>query len=95
MRLGIGNVHGCFDHGLLGQAREWRRREEGGGKRCPLFRHCLDVAAVGQALLAADALWRRRLERLAGPDAPAVQTLAVFLFGLHDLGKFATSLQIQ
>ncbi|MEW5772485.1 MAG: CRISPR-associated helicase Cas3' [Thermodesulfobacteriota bacterium] len=55
--------------------------------------HCLDVAAVGEALLAADALWRRRLERLAGPDAAAVASLAVFLFGLHDLGKFATSFQ--
>ncbi len=74
----------------------WGKSAQGGEGEAghhPLFCHCLDVAAVGQALLAADALWRRRLERLAGPDAPAVQTLAVFLFGLHDLGKFATSFQ--
>lgn len=55
----------------------------------PVADHCVDVAAVTEALLRLPT-WNRRLARLAGRellDEATIACLAV-LAGLHDLGKF-------
>jgi len=55
--------------------------------------HCLDVAAVGQALLAANAPLARHLSRLTGLDGPLLRQWMPFFLALHDLGKFADAFQ--
>lgn len=57
--------------------------------------HCLDVAAIGAALLHRQPRLRRLLAQLLGlSEAAAVDWLS-FLLSLHDLGKFAEAFQGQ
>ena len=53
----------------------------------PLAFHCLDVAAVGQSLLAKHRRLGDHLSRLIGLDREETARLAVFLLCLHDIGK--------
>jgi CRISPR-associated endonuclease/helicase Cas3 len=61
----------------------------------PLLDHALDVAAVGEALLAGG-LWRKALETTAG-RALAAQDVArlVALMALHDIGKANAGFQAR
>ena len=60
-----------------------------------LVLHCLDVAAVGAALLQRQPRLRQLLARQLGlSEAAAVDWLS-FLLSLHDLGKFAEAFQGQ
>lgn len=55
--------------------------------------HCLDVAAVGQALLRHNPTYREHLQHLLDLDAEEFSAWFVFLLALHDSGKFADSFQ--
>lgn len=55
--------------------------------------HCLDVAAVGQVLLAQHPRLRRHLAGLSGLEETTFSRWMVFFLALHDLGKFADSFQ--
>lgn len=59
----------------------------------PLPYHCLDVAAVGQALLEQHMSLRRTLAGLLRLDHATLTAWAVFFLALHDLGKFAVTFQ--
>ena len=67
--------------------------EEQGDTHHLLVFHSLDVAAAGHVLLLRQPALLKRLSQLMG--LPPDQTLvwAVFLLGLHDLGKFAETFQ--
>lgn len=62
-------------------------------KSHPLAYHSLDVAAVGTALLEADARLRRWLAALLGLSEDVAVPLMQVVLALHDLGKFSTSFQ--
>ena len=61
----------------------------------PLVYHCLDVAAVGKALL------RQRSDKLAGlavhlgSDPEVIADLLAFLLALHDIGKLSRPFQAK
>ena len=55
--------------------------------------HCLDVAAVADELLLRRDDWCRRWASLSGLDNNDARALAVWMIGLHDIGKFAESFQ--
>ena len=57
--------------------------------------HCLDVAAVGEALIDAQPAWLESLNRLSGLAPEILRPWLIFLFAIHDLGKFAESFQAQ
>lgn len=61
----------------------------------PLAYHCLDVASVGEALLARHRGLRQSLSGLL--DLPSEETVSVvcFLLCLHDIGKFAKKFQAK
>ena len=61
----------------------------------PLAFHCLDVAAVGEALLARDRLLADHLSRLLGLPREEMDRLFCFLLSLHDVGKFARKFQAK
>lgn len=55
--------------------------------------HCLDVAAVGAALLDTDPALVTRLSNASGLTAASLCGFLPFGLGLHDLGKFAPGFQ--
>ncbi len=55
--------------------------------------HCLDVAAVGRALLEANPALCRHLAALSGLEEAQFLCWAPFFLALHDLGKFADAFQ--
>ncbi len=55
--------------------------------------HCLDVAAVGQVLLAQHNFLRQKLARLANISEEALTSWVAVLLALHDIGKFAETFQ--
>ncbi|WDE04942.1 CRISPR-associated helicase/endonuclease Cas3 [Thalassomonas viridans] len=55
--------------------------------------HCLDVAAVGQQLLAVDKKLTQDLADFLTVTPKQLQSLWGFLLALHDLGKFASAFQ--
>lgn len=69
----------------------WGKAE--GGDYHPLTKHALDVAAVGDALLARDRLFVDRLARVSGVSADSLCRSIPFLLALHDLGKFSEGFQ--
>jgi len=71
------------------------RHEDGGPCWHPLAFHCLDVAAVGEALLERHHGLRDSLHGHLGLPAEAANTLICFLLCLHDIGKFAKRFQAK
>src|SRR5437764_10455696 len=61
----------------------------------PLICHSLDVAAVGQMLLARWPALRRRLAALMGLEPEHASQLLIHLLALHDIGKFARAFQAK
>ena len=61
----------------------------------PLAYHCLDVAAVGEALMERHRGLRDSLHGHLGLPAEAADTLICFLLCLHDIGKFAKRFQAK
>lgn len=59
----------------------------------PLVYHCLDVAAVGHALLIQRPEMLRRFTESTGLDAMTCRHLLVLFLGLHDIGKFSETFQ--
>ena len=57
--------------------------------------HSLDVAAVGEALLARDRMLADHLSRLLGLPREEMDRLFCFLLSLHDVGKFARKFQAK
>ncbi|PHM69423.1 CRISPR-associated helicase/endonuclease Cas3 [Xenorhabdus kozodoii] len=55
--------------------------------------HCLDVAAVGQLLLAPHKKLTQDLANFLGLSPESLQNLLSFFLALHDLGKFASAFQ--
>ncbi len=61
----------------------------------PLAYHMLDVAAVAERVIAADA---RRIERLSeqlGADADDVARVSLWLAAMHDIGKASAAFQLK
>jgi CRISPR-associated endonuclease/helicase Cas3 len=69
--------------------------EASGPRWHPLAYHSLDVAAVGIALLQADARLQRRLTHVSMLDEAAVRRWLFLALALHDLGKFAPAFQAK
>ena len=68
---------------------------EGGFERHPLAYHCLDVAAVGEALMTAHHRLRRTVSDLLElPEDIVIRLVRLFL-ALHDIGKFAPAFQAK
>ena len=61
----------------------------------PLVFHCLDVAAVGTALLDSHSKLADHLSRLLGLQRQDTICLVPFLLCLHDIGKFAKKFQAK
>ena len=61
----------------------------------PLAFHCLDVAAVGEALLMQHRGLGSQLPRLLGLPGDDTLRLVCFLLSLHDIGKFAKKFQAK
>lgn len=59
----------------------------------PLPLHSLDVAAVGEQLLAQHPAISTELAALVGLNPSELRRWAVFFLGLHDLGKFSVTFQ--
>lgn len=79
-------------HRLWGKARPI---EGSAGAWHPLWKHALDVAAVGQALLDARPAFRDRLATALGQDAETARRWLPYLLALHDLGKAARGFQAK
>lgn len=58
-----------------------------------LVYHCLDVAAVGGALLRRDSAMLDDLSELLSLPPEQLERLLLFLLALHDLGKFSAAFQ--
>lgn len=70
------------------------RPREGSRAAChPLIYHALDVAAVGEALLAERPDWLARLADRLELEADALRRLILFLLALHDIGKISRPFQ--
>ncbi|HHJ80460.1 MAG TPA: CRISPR-associated endonuclease Cas3'', partial [Candidatus Tenderia electrophaga] len=70
------------------------RKEGEEGALCHLLPyHCLDVAAVGQVLLARHHHLKMRLLGLSGLDEGSFTKWVLFYLAIHDLGKFSESFQ--
>ncbi len=72
--------------------RYWGKAGSGSGEpnvHHLLVYHCLDVAAVGSALLRLDGSLCDRLERLTRLPRTVLSQLLVFFLALHDVGKFS------
>ena len=61
----------------------------------PLAFHCLDVAAVGEALLMQHRGLGSHLPHLLGLPGDYTLRLVCFLLSLHDIGKFAKKFQAK
>ena len=61
----------------------------------PLTHHSLDVAAVGEALLARPRSPARNLVRLLGWSHETTVRIGCFLLTIHDVGKFARKFQAK
>jgi CRISPR-associated endonuclease/helicase Cas3 len=61
----------------------------------PLPYHCLDVAAVGEALLTRQRGLRQSLSGLLGLSSEETVSVVCFLLCLHDIGKFAKKFQAK
>jgi CRISPR-associated endonuclease/helicase Cas3 len=61
----------------------------------PLVYHCLDVAAVGEALLQMRSEMVARMAGRLGWSAEALIRLLVFLLALHDIGKLSRPFQAK
>ena len=61
----------------------------------PLPYHCLDVAAVGEALLTQRRGLRQSLPGLLGLPSEETVSVVCFLLCLHDIGKFAKKFQAK
>ncbi|MEQ1717314.1 MAG: CRISPR-associated endonuclease Cas3'', partial [Hyphomicrobium sp.] len=61
----------------------------------PVAYHCLDVAAVADALLVAHPRRLETLARLLQTDLYNARRFAVCLFALHDIGKFSKHFQAK
>lgn len=61
----------------------------------PLVLHCLDVAAVGDALLARHSGLAERLFGLLGLTRDEATPIILHLLALHDIGKFAKRFQAK
>ena len=59
----------------------------------PAAYHCLDVAAVGQAIVLARPVLGQRIAALAGIAPKEAERLLLLSLALHDLGKFADCFQ--
>lgn len=76
--------------------RYWGKAGSGSGEpnvHHLLVYHCLDVAAVGSALLRLDGSLCDRLERLTRLPRTVLSQLLVFFLALHDVGKFSIRFQ--
>lgn len=73
--------------------RYWGKAERDGERYHLLPYHCLDVAAVGWALLEKDDLLRRRFAMITGLGESVVCRWLVLLLALHDIGKFSENFQ--
>ena len=74
----------------------WGKARDGGRSEArwhPLAYHGLDVAAVGAALLEADARLPGRLARATGLEPELASRWLRILLALHDLGKFSPGFQ--
>lgn len=77
---------------LWGKARP----RDGSRARChPLLYHCLDVAAVGEALLAGRPDLLDRLARRLEGEPRDLSRLILFLLALHDIGKISRPFQAK
>ena len=71
-----------------------RKAGDGNGAPCHLLPfHCLDVAAVGQVILAENRPLTRRLAAGLSMEPETFAGFFVYSLALHDLGKFARSFQ--
>ena len=70
-------------------------RDETGPSWHPLICHCLDVAAVGEALLLQHSGLAARLSRWFDWPQEEVIRVVSFLICLHDIGKFAKKFQAK
>lgn len=61
----------------------------------PLAYHCLDVAAAGEALLAARPQLLEPLTRATGLPEETARRWLLFLLAVHDVGKFADCFQTK
>ena len=68
---------------------------ESGPEWHPLAYHCLDVAAVGDALMSAELGHGSHIARLLEISRPETQALVRYLLALHDIGKFAKKFQAK
>lgn len=55
--------------------------------------HCLDVAAVGQAIFNTNSALRHDLARFLELTEDQLASIFAFMLALHDLGKFSSSFQ--
>ncbi|WP_313915930.1 CRISPR-associated helicase Cas3' [Tahibacter sp.] len=67
----------------------------GGPSSHPLILHCLDVAAVADALMTARPETLRRIAAAFRLPVLAARRLLLWLIALHDLGKFAGNFQVR
>ena len=72
-----------------------RPREAAGPRWHPAAFHCLDVAAVGEALFAKHRGLGESLCRLLGLPHELAAPLICYLLSLHDVGKFARKFQAK
>ena len=72
-----------------------RPRGAAGPRWHPAAFHCLDVAAVGEALFAKHRGLGESLCRLLGLPHELAAPLICYLLGLHDVGKFARKFQAK
>jgi len=74
--------------------RYWGKAGKGDDRSCHLLPyHCLDVAAVAEALLSTDSRVLQALAIPVGHDDHGFQALVCLFVALHDLGKFSDSFQ--
>lgn len=79
----------CFEY--WGKAQ--RQPEQAGADYHLLVYHCLDVAAVGQAILDANAGLKSDLASFLEITEAQLSSVFSFMLTLHDLGKFASAFQ--
>lgn len=60
-----------------------------------LCHHCLDVAAVVDALLDANPLWAKRLYEISPYTPDITRKHLLFWASVHDIGKFGDAFQLQ